>query len=104
MDGFEAWTERLHAARNLVLTLARDSHGQRLNRAAVPTGVRVLLPAGTRIRYVETRYDAMRLDQALHTVKVLAGAEAGAWIGIDDLVGSDALPWKAPSPRQTAPR
>ena len=54
MDG---WDARLRTTRGLIITLARDAQGLRLDEHARPVGGHLELAAGTRVRYVETRYD-----------------------------------------------
>ncbi len=55
----------------------------------------VVLPPGTRVRYEETRYDSMRLDEAHHMVRIQSGPSAGRWAAISDIVGPGPLPWEA---------
>jgi hypothetical protein len=94
MDIWNVWDSRLRAVRNQVLTLPRETQGQQLDDHARPTGVTVVLPARTQVRYGETRYDAMRLVQCWHAVKVVSGQAAGLWVGIEDSVSPGPLPWE----------
>jgi hypothetical protein len=93
-DVFDAWERRLRAVGNLVLILPRETQGQRLDDHARPTSDLVVLPAATQVRYVETSYDAMRLDEAMHTVKIVSGPAAGRWAGLVSAVGPGPLPWE----------
>ncbi len=90
----DAGNARLRTVRGLEVTLARRTPALHLDDHARPTGGHLELDAGTRVRYVETRYDAMRLDQAFHTVKVMSGPATGTWAGLLDVVGPGPLPWE----------
>jgi hypothetical protein len=93
-DVFDAWNARLGSFQDLVVVVRRETAGQRLDSRARPLGGNVEVPAGTRVLYVETRYDAMRPDQAVHTVKVVSGSGTGTWVGLFDVVGARPLPWE----------
>lgn len=95
MDYWADWYERLHLARGPVFDLPTETECLLLDdqaRWTDPWG-HVVVPAGTQVRYVETRYDAMRLDLALHTLKVLSGPNAGTWVDLRDVFGPGPLPW-----------
>jgi hypothetical protein len=93
-DDWLAWEERLRRAKDTEFELPAEIECVRLDQRARPTQGRTLLAAGTRVRYAETTYDGMRLDEALHAVKVVSGPLTGAWAGIPDIVGPDPLPWE----------
>jgi hypothetical protein len=93
-DIWEVWRGRLHTVRNLVLTLPREIQGQQLDDQGRPTGVTVVLPAGTQVRYVQTLYDAMRLVQCWHTVKVVSGPATDLRVDIEDSVSAWPFPWE----------
>jgi len=96
-QNWEAWDARLRAVRGAVVGLAgavsawpADQSGRPL-----PYGPSLELPPGTRVRYAETRYDAMRLEEAHHLVRVESGPDAGRWAHIPDVAGPGPLPWEA---------
>ncbi len=93
-DTYLGWEERLRHARGTEFDLPAETECVWLDKRARPTQVRLVLPAGTRVRYAETTYDSMRLDDALHVVKVVSGPLTGSWAGIRDLVGPGPLPWE----------
>jgi hypothetical protein len=93
-DLMDGWNRRLRAVRGLVVTLARETQGLRVDDHARPIGGHLELVAGTRVRYVETGYDAMRLDQAFHTVKVMSGSATGTWVDLFDSMSLGPLPWE----------
>jgi hypothetical protein len=94
---WNAWSRRLAEVRGTVVTLPRETTARpldnRLNLLWLEPSL--MLEAGTRVRYEETRYDAMRLDEAHHVLKVTSGPTAGQWISIGDTVGPGPLPWEA---------
>lgn len=90
----DTWDARLLSFRGVVVTLARETRCSRLDSHARPSGGPGKLPAGTRIRYVQTGYDSMRCDLALHTVEVIAGPDTGTWVDLLDAVGPGPLPWE----------
>lgn len=90
----DAWGARLRAVRGLDLTLTRRTQALCLDDHSCPTGGRLELDTGTRVRYVETRYDAMRLDHAFHMAEVMSGPATGAWVDLLDVVGRGPLPWE----------
>jgi len=94
-DTWDEWDARLQRVRNLVFDLPNETSCLKLDDQARQTHGRVVLPAGTRVRYVETTYDAMRPDRCLHQVKVLSGPAAGSWVGLPDVVGPGPLPWES---------
>ena len=96
MDYWADWDERLHLARGVVFDLPTETGCIQLDQQARwtdPWG-HVVLQAGTQVRYVETGYDAMRLDQAIHKMKVVSGPQAGSWVGLLDVVGPGPLRWE----------
>jgi hypothetical protein len=91
---WEDWDSRLRRARGLIFDLPTETEGLQLDHHARWTHSRVVLPAGTRVQYVETRYDAMIPDRCHHTVKVVSGPAAGSWVGLADEVGPGPLLWE----------
>lgn len=96
-QAWEAWDHRLRDWRGKVVTLPRATiarpHADNLD--LLWSEPNLVLVAGTCVRYEETRYDAMRLDDAHHFVKVESGPSAGRWASIGDTVGPGPLPWEA---------
>lgn len=76
------------------MTLPRDTEARQLDGSARHQTGRVVIPAGTRLIYVETRYDAMRHEDVSHVLEVESGVAAGDWVSLDDWVGPGPLPWE----------
>ena len=94
------WNRRLRECKGKVITLPRETtarpHAGNLD--LLWREPNLVLAAGTRVRYEETRYDAMRPDEPHHLVKVVSGPAAGRWASIGDTVGPGPLPWEAEAP------
>jgi hypothetical protein len=93
---WEAWNRRLREFRGKVVTLPREvtARPHDDNLVLLWLEPNLVLAAGTRVRFEETRYDAMRLDEAHHCVKVESGPAAGRWASIGDTVSPRQLRWE----------
>jgi hypothetical protein len=93
------WNRRFDEFRGKVVTLPSQVEARPLadNLYLLWREQNLVLAAGTRVRYEETRYDDMRPDEAHHVVKVSSGPDTGRWASIGDSVGPGPLPWDASS-------
>jgi len=94
MGYWEVWIERLRRAKGIAFALPDETDCIQLDDHARGTGSRVILPAGTKVEYVETTYDAMIPDRCHHTMRVTSGPSAGSWVALADFVGLEFLPWE----------